>query len=156
MTAKNAALSDQLYVQFGCGLSCPQGWLNFDVSPRLRIENAAIVGAAMRGAGKAIFPTDVKFGDIVSGLPLAPASVDGIYCSHVLEHLDRTSVVKALANTFALLKPGGTFRLVVPDLGWRARKFIEDHERGEAGAADEFMKTTYLGVEAPTDRKSVV
>lgn len=59
------------------------------------------------------------------------------------------SVVKALANTCSLLKPGGIFRLVVPDLAWRARKFLDAHERGDPNAADEFMRTTYLGKATP-------
>lgn len=48
-----------------------------------------------------------------------------------------------------LLRPGGVFRLVVPDLAWRARNFIEAHECGKPDAADEFMKTTYLDVDSP-------
>ena len=103
----------------------------------------------MRRSGKAIFPPNVRYGDIVSGLPLAPASAHGVFCSHVLEHLDRSSVAIALQNTFVMLSPGGTFRLVVPDLVWRAQSLIADSEAGRADAADRFMRASYLGEEAP-------
>lgn len=55
------------------------------------------------------------YGDIVRGLPIEEKCAQGIYCSHVLEHIDRKSFEIALQNTLTLLKPGGTFRLVVPD-----------------------------------------
>jgi hypothetical protein len=138
-----------LYLQYGCGLSCPDGWLNYDASPRLRIEKLPIVGSLMRAAGKGLFPRNVRYGDIVAGLPHAPASATGIYCSHVLEHLDRKSVTIALANTFALLRPGGVFRCVVPDLLWRARRLVVEVEAGCADAADRFMRSSFLGEDAP-------
>lgn len=138
-----------LYVQYGCGLTCPDGWLNFDASPRLRIETAPVIGLAIRSAGKRLFPKNARFGNIITGLPVEDRSCDGVYCSHVLEHLDRTSVVKALANTYAILKPGAIFRLVVPDLVWRAEMFLRAHQGAEQSAADAFMRGAYLGVEEP-------
>tara|TARA_A100001201_G_scaffold141470_1_gene137023 strand:- start:4893 stop:5432 length:540 start_codon:yes stop_codon:yes gene_type:complete len=43
-------------------------------------------------------------------------SVDLIYCSHALEHLDYEETEKALNNWYRVLKPKGTIRLSVPDL----------------------------------------
>ena len=136
-----------VYLQFGCGLSCPQGWLNYDASPRLRIERLPVIGGLLRSAGKTLFPKDVLYGDIVAGLPHPPESVAGIYCSHVLEHLDRRCVEIALQNTFNLLAPGAVFRLVVPDLIWRACELVADANAGRWDAADRFMRSTFLGVE---------
>lgn len=68
-----------------------------------------------------------------------------VYCSHVLEHIDRESVVIALKNTYTMLRPGGVFRLVVPDLAWRAEEFVRAHHRGDPSAADEFMRRSHLG-----------
>lgn len=135
------------YVQYGCGLSCPEVWLNFDASPRLRLEKTLIIGSLMRYSGKTLFPERVRFGNIVRGLPLNEGSAMGVYCSHILEHLDRTSAVKALENTLRLLTPGGVFRLVVPDLSWRAKEYLENQSDDQFRAADHFMKSTCLGVE---------
>lgn len=133
------------YIQYGCGLSCPDGWLNFDASPRLRIERLPIVRQALGGSGKILFPKGVRYGDIVRGLPLPDGSAKAVYCSHVLEHIDRTSIVTALRNTYRILRPGGVFRLVVPDLAWRAEEFVSAHGRGDINAADAFMRTCHLG-----------
>ena len=134
-----------LNVQYGCGLSCPDRWQNFDSSPRLRLERLPGFAGIIRAFGRALFPTGARYGDIVKGLPIADGSVDALYCSHVLEHLDRESIETALANSIAILKPGGTFRLVVPDLTWRAERFLSQQNQGNYLAADNFMEATYLG-----------
>jgi SAM-dependent methyltransferase len=138
------ATASKLYVQYGCGLCAPDGWTNFDSSPRLRFErlpgNSLLVGAI----GKRLFPRNVAFGDIVVGLPLRDGTVDAIYASHVLEHLGRNDVKRALANTFKLLKSGGTFRMIVPDLEWRARRYVAGGQ--PAGhAADAFITACNIG-----------
>jgi len=138
------------YVQFGAGFSAPPGWLSYDVSPTLRVQKLPLVGPALaRLSGNADpFPAALRYGDIVKGLPLALGSVDALYASHVLEHLALADMRRALANAFALLRPGGVFRLIVPDLLQRARDYVERAERGDAGASHAFMRGTYLGREA--------
>ena len=133
------------YVQYGCGLSSPEGWLNFDGSPRLRIERLPITKDIIEASGKTLFPRNVLYGDIVRGLPIPDGCAKAVYCSHVLEHIDRTSLEVALRNTIKILKPGGVFRLVVPDLEWRARQFLGMVEQGDAKANDWFMLAAHLG-----------
>ena len=130
-----------LYVQYGCGLSAPMEWRNFDASPRLRFERMPVFGALAGLAGKRLFPRNVVYGDIVAGLPIASGCADAVYCSHVLEHLSRSDVPKALANTIQLLRSGGVFRMIVPDLGWRARRYVEARTNGEVDAADRFFES---------------
>lgn len=137
------------YVQIGCGFAAAQGWLNFDASPTLRVERLPLVGSAIgRLAGNAsAFPVDVRYGDIVKGLPLAPDSVDAIYASHVLEHLSLADMRTALARCFEYLRPGGVFRLIVPDLEARARLYVESLNRGDEAASLRFMRSCFLGAE---------
>lgn len=134
------------YVQYGCGLSCPNGWINFDASPALRMQRLPLIGTLFQ-RGEVVFPPGVRYGDIVKGLPLADRSADGVYASHVLEHLSRSDCQRALANTFCLLKPGGMFRLVVPDLEARARLYLARRESGDAMANDWLMRAAGLGQE---------
>lgn len=114
-----------MYMQYGCGWSAPAGWVNFDASPTLRFERLPVLGRLYtKNASR--FPANARFGDIVAGLPLKPNSCDGVYCSHVLEHLSLADFNVALANTWAYLKPGGTFRLVLPDMESLARDYLQD------------------------------
>jgi len=129
------------YVQYGCGWSSPEAWLNFDCSPNLRFERLPLVGRLYTKNAKR-FPDNVRFGDIVQGLPIPPASCSGVYCSHVLEHLALDDFHVALEHMFQYLKPGGVFRLVLPDLEQLARDYLAD---SDASAASRFMKASWLG-----------
>ncbi|HZD90704.1 MAG TPA: methyltransferase domain-containing protein [Pseudolabrys sp.] len=131
-------------VQYGCGLSCPDGWINFDASPALRAQRLPVIGRIFRKLPPA-FPGAVRYGDIVKGLPVADRSADLVYASHVLEHLAYDDCAAALRNTFRVLKPGGVFRLVVPDLQVRAARYLEKLARGERGANDWLMRASGLG-----------
>src|SRR5262249_48830999 len=93
------------------------------------------------------FPDGVRYGDILKGLPIADGTADGVYASHVLEHLSLADCATALRNTFRLLRPGGGFRLVIPDLECRARKDFERLGGGDAQANSWFMRNTGLGKE---------
>jgi SAM-dependent methyltransferase len=142
---QNATAARGRYVQYGCGLCAPKAWTNFDASPRLRFERLPGVGQLAAMTGRRLFPENVAFGDIRSGLPLADGSVDGIYASHVLEHLSRNDVVMALANTYKLLRSGGVFRMIVPDLGWRTERYVRDRANGNAATADDLIKALNIG-----------
>jgi len=138
--------SDQLstYVQYGCGLSVAKGWRNFDGSPRLRLEQLPLLGRLLT-RNRLLFPEEVEFGDIVKGLPLAEASCEAVYCSHVLEHLCLRDCQQALRNTRAILKPGGSFRVVIPDLRVSIEQYLNN---SSPEAASDFMRATCLGLES--------
>ena len=60
------------YVQYGCGLSAPDDWINFDASPNLWLERLTLVGRLYSGKkrlnGKLVrkrFPERIMYGDIV-------------------------------------------------------------------------------------------
>jgi SAM-dependent methyltransferase len=139
------------FVHYGCGHDAPDGWMNFDASLTLKAERLPILGKMIKKNSHR-FPKNVTFGDIVSGLPIAAASVDAVYASHVLEHLSRDGMITALRNTLSILRPGGIFRLVVPDLEARARRYVDDLS-SRSDANDRFLKSSYLGVE--TDQRGI-
>src|SRR5262245_7212563 len=90
-------------VQFGCGTSTAPGWRNYDASPTLYLQRLPVIGGAFRRVLPPLFPSDARFGDILSRLPHADNSVDLVYCSHVLEHLCLEDLRKALHETRRIL-----------------------------------------------------
>ena len=135
-----------LNVQYGCGLSSPEGWINFDSSPTLRLQKIPLLGKFVK---KVDFPKSVRYGDIIRGLPgISPGSCDAVYCSHVLEHLSLEDFRKALKNSFELLKRGGIFRCVLPDLEYSINRYFEERQTKPLEASMVFMKNTLLGIES--------
>lgn len=133
-------MSEKRYVQYGCGHSAPEQWINFDVSPTLRIQKVPVVGTVLKKYLNTTFPPNVRYGDIVKGLPVQDNFCDGVYCSHVLEHLSLSDFRMALRNTYKILKPGGVFRCVVPDLEHYVRKYIQGLNEGDENASIVFLE----------------
>jgi SAM-dependent methyltransferase len=64
--------------------------------------------------------------------PVADDSVDAIWSSHNLEHLQRHEVPLALAEFIRVLKPSGFLLLTLPDLRQVARLVAEDRLEDQA------------------------
>jgi len=137
-------LKSGLYVQYGCGWCAPEGWANFDASYTLVFERLPLVGKLYTKNSRR-FPDRVRYGNIIKGLPLAPECASGVYASHVLEHLAYDDCIQALRNTYRLLRPGGVFRLIVPDLESAAQQYLESLKGRSAEANELFMEVTSLG-----------
>jgi predicted SAM-dependent methyltransferase len=58
--------------------------------------------------------------------PVVADSVDAVWSSHNLEHLQRHQVPQALAEFLRVLKPHGLLLLTLPDLQQVARLVVED------------------------------
>lgn len=63
--------------------------------------------------------------DIRKGLPFDNNSVDVIYHSHILEHVDRERVEAFLKEIKRVLVPGGVHRIAVPDMECLCRVYLK-------------------------------
>lgn len=136
-------MSQKQFVQYGCGWCAPESWTNFDASPTLRFERIPLIGR-LYTKNHARFPKNVHYGDITNGLPIADNSCEAVYCSHILEHLALDDFSLALKNTYKILRAGGVFRFVVPDLEFLINNYQCDPTHL---AAIKLMQSTRLGKE---------
>lgn len=135
-------------VQYGCGKCAPNNWINFDISPTLRLEKLPIIGKLFIRKEWGAYPKNVRIGNILNGLPgIRDNSSDAVYCSHVLEHLPYYDLQKALSNTYKILKTGGVFRLVVPDFEVYVNTYIKSKENGDKGACHTLIFSTLMAEE---------
>lgn len=143
----NAANTDVIRVHYGCHVVAPADWENFDASPTLLAQRTPLIGGLLHKiSGMPVrFPDSVRYGDITKGLPFADGTVSALYASHVLEHLSHEDFHAALRESYRILKPGGVFRLIVPDLAGRARRYLDAYDKGDPGAAERFINETLLG-----------
>ena len=91
-------------LHLGCGNKIIPGFVNVDIRP---LEGVDLVS------------------DISDLHDIKENSVDLIYISHVLEHLDRYTVSKAMKRWYILLKSGGILRIAVPDFTAIAKLYLD-------------------------------
>lgn len=116
-------------VNLGAGLCIAPDWLNIDGSLNALVATAPrwLQVFAYRLSGARQFYSKSFYCDtlrnnrfihhnLVFGIPLADKSVDVIYSSHFLEHLDPKIGRGLLEECLRVLKPGGRARICVPDL----------------------------------------
>jgi SAM-dependent methyltransferase len=82
--------------------------------------------------------------DLSKGIPFESDSVDAVYHSHVLEHLDRPIAREFLREALRVLRPGGICRIVVPDFEFVCRAYVQHidrcrHESQQAASHEEFV-----------------
>lgn len=142
-----------LLVNVGCGRTPTPGWINYDNSITVRLAKwpmmvdilaqSHLLSAAQIGFARTARAHGVRFADASVAIPMPDASADAIYSSHMIEHLDRQEVRAFLAECRRVLVPGGTLRLVVPDLRLLVTSYVAD------GDADAFVARTLLGRTRP-------
>ena len=76
----------------------------------------------------AALPDNMVVHDLSKGIPFDDASVDVVYHSHMLEHLDRWVAPRFMEEVRRVLRPGGVHRIAVPDLERLCRDYL-DHLR---------------------------
>lgn len=69
-------------------------------------------------------PDNIMVHNLAKGIPFDSDSVDVVYHSHMIEHLDRDVALGFLIEVKRVLKPKGIHRIVVPDLEKACRAYM--------------------------------
>ncbi len=130
-------------LNLACGDVTHPAWTNVEFFPHSLRYRAPLVGRAYRRlrSHARIGGADVLLADLRHGIPFGDASYDAVYHSNFLEHLHRSDARRFLAECLRVLRPGGSIRVVVPDLETRARAYLDalrSVQRDEAGAEDRY------------------
>ncbi len=116
---------DLLKVNVGCFTNMfYHGWINIDILP---LDDFAKIN------GYKFYQKDIR-----EGLPFTDKSVDLMYSSHFIEHLTYEEVERFLRECHRVLKPKGTFRLMMPD----SEKLIKNYLDKKMDALDELSDTS--------------
>ncbi|MCS7337459.1 MAG: class I SAM-dependent methyltransferase [Verrucomicrobiae bacterium] len=140
-------------LNLGCGArtSARPEVINIDWSPYLWLKRnpllRRIAPLLLRGEQlqrfKSISP-NIMVHDLRKPLPFPNDSVDAVYHSHVLEHLDRAAAEPFLLEIKRVLRPGGIHRVVVPDFELLCRNYLNHIERAEADPAEAERHEQYI------------
>lgn len=96
-----------LRLNLGCGADRRAGYVNVDLYT----------------------PADIK-DDIVKLWKFRAGSAAEIYAAHCLEHLSRLEGQQAVARWCEVLQPGGELTVIVPDVVFNLRLFLEAYDKG--------------------------
>jgi predicted SAM-dependent methyltransferase len=107
-------------LNLGCGERFHPEWVNLDLHP----SNPS-----------------VQAWDLQADLTFPEASFDVVYHSHVLEHFSKADGLRLLERCRRVLRPGGTLRVVVPDLERIVHLYMTSFEKCIAG--DQQAATQY-------------
>jgi len=142
-----------LRINLGCGKTPTPGWRNFDNSLSVRLSKfpflpdlllkLKLIESAHHQFMRVARENNIEYGNATKGLPVQDKSVEVLYSSHMLEHLDRKEVDQFLKEAFRVLRSGGIIRIAVPDIKKQVEQYIE------SGDADAFIESTLLCVPRP-------
>jgi len=153
-TFSSAWRSNMTLIQIGCGQSPIAGWVNYDNSPSIRLAKLPptllkLLGKLKLIAGESIAyvrfcrANGILHCDATRHIPWPDASVEAIYSSHMIEHLDRGDADMFLREARRVLQPGGVIRLSTPGL----KQLVAAY--GSHGDGDNFIESLFTCIDRP-------
>lgn len=123
---KRVMAQGDLKLHLGCLDQPIDGWINTDITMHIRVARIPFAATALKRAGR-ISPErfeqhkrgvfkKVDYLDVSKRFPFDDDSVSAVYSTHMLEHLPLDIAANFVQESFRVLKPGGVFRVGVPDL----------------------------------------
>jgi SAM-dependent methyltransferase len=140
-------------LNLGCGTktSNKTGVINVDWSIYLRLKKNRIlrplVPLFIRGERLERFESladNIFVHNLAKGIPFDSESVDVVYHSHMLEHLDSDVAEGFLREVYRVLKPGGIHRIVVPDFEKTCRAYVAHIESCEEDPIESDNHDSYI------------
>ncbi|MFC1490476.1 methyltransferase domain-containing protein [Candidatus Latescibacterota bacterium] len=105
------------YINIGCGQTPTDGWNNYDNSLSLLAARMPVLVSVFRHLGLLsnqqldfiLFARNnsILYANAFKHIPEAGNSVDVVYSSHMLEHLNSEQAKQFLKEARRILKPGG-------------------------------------------------
>lgn len=113
-------------VNLGCGQRVNPDWINLD-QPIFWWRRMPTIAKSLRFLGLMRPENETPnamYHDVRQGLPFEDNSIDVVYHSHLLEHLEKNQAFDLMLETYRVLKQGGVLRVVVPDLERACRSYL--------------------------------
>lgn len=142
-----------LNISIGCGQTPINGWRNYDNSWSVRLAKIPLLPSIMRKSGflsrqqqefiSFAKNANIRWADATKQIPEKDGTVDVIYSSHMIEHLEKEDAIKFLKEVRRVLKRGGIIRIAVPNIKYLVENYLKDND------ANNFIERTHLNRKRP-------
>jgi predicted SAM-dependent methyltransferase len=114
---KQLQSADRLHI--GCGTNFVEQWINIGL-----FDTPGAIYFSSKIKNQASF---IHF-DMTRELPIDPNTIQYIYASHFIEHLNFQQGLNFIKNCYKIMKKDGIIRLTFPDLELWIQKYIENDQ----------------------------
>jgi len=140
-------------INVGCGQTPVAMWRNYDNSLCVWIAKSPFLAFWIRKLRllnkfqeeflSFAMANKIEYANAAKHIPEADHSVEVLYSSHMLEHLDRKGVDAFLMEARRVLRHGAILRVVVPDLNKKVCEYIA------TGDSNKFVESLLLASDKP-------
>lgn len=123
---------EAIKLNLGCGQTGREGWINIDNSPSVIVSRfpwlrkiLLRMGIADKNSYAVVWPKNAVWKNLSKKLNYPNERVNKIYSSHLLEHMQKEKGEFLLRECYRVLKIQGVMRLVVPDLEFHCRRYLQ-------------------------------
>jgi predicted SAM-dependent methyltransferase len=124
--SNSIAQRESLKLHLGCFDKAIPGWINTDITPHIFVSRIPGLAILLYKSGllshqrykqhKDKIFRNVFYLDVRRRFNFNDCTFDYVFCSHFIEHLYPDDAKFCVKQVFRVLKPGGIFRVIVPDL----------------------------------------
>lgn len=143
---------NSIILNLGCGSKVSADCINIDWAIHLRIARSRslyILASPFLSEARRKYilglGDNVLLHNLKKGIPFNDNSVDVIYHSHMLEHIDREDVEGFQREVMRVLKPGGIQRVCVPDLGFLVARYSQSLKSSREDVVQQASHDTFVG-----------
>jgi len=120
-------------INLGSGPDGIARWENYDwgvlpLAGKIGLVNMLVKWGIIDKRYKRNWP-EIKFADVRKELPIESGVADWVYCSHVIEHLEKYDALALLVEIKRILRNEGKVRIVLPDLNKIIEKYGNDPDQ---------------------------
>jgi len=140
-------------INIGCGQTPTKGWQNYDNSWSIRLAKNPILATILGKMGFLSEPQQrfisfaqkehILWANAAQRIPEVNGSINVVYSSHMIEHMEREDVMNFLKEARRILESHGTIRIAVPNIKYHVENYISKED------ADKFIEATHLTRKSP-------
>jgi predicted SAM-dependent methyltransferase len=125
----------KVMINLGCGFTGHNDWINVDWGVLSIINKFPVLKKVIFSLNivpknyNRTWPKNLRLINLRKRFPFSDNSIDYIYTAHFIEHLEKHEAIKLFKQCYRSLKPGGTIRILVPDLDIVSRQYIESDDK---------------------------